>query len=409
MFRLNRTTPGTDRSSGPIVAVDYYATPCTSAQLRIDAATGAPALSAVYAGARNQPNAIYVGAGAPLTFSARTMHLRGRVHDVAGMRHDGEIVVEHAATANSNTRLFSCFPVVRREALPAEAREDPVARLLRAADPSAAREDDVPPEVCLNDCLPPDPRLIVYESRDCRGMPCRVLVFLDEILTGADISGFSASVGDLFDAVPRGAPEVAMARRASGESSGELRAEAANEGVEGFEIGSDGILKSTGTADDIFTCEYLPVDTDTVQVFQIPIDTNMVSSTANQEMTSMALYFVLSIVFAGMVFFAAPVMYGSSLTAYFKTPLPSALASLNGLFMTSGLTWADVIIVGVLTVLAVGLTSAGISSGKNPLKIAGLVIMVVLVVGISGVHISGKMGWREAALEEDALNFSANP
>ena len=408
MFRINRTTPGGDRrSGGAIVAVDYYATPCTSAQLHVVAATDAPALSAVYAGTGNQPNAIYVGACTPLMFSARAMHLRGRVHDVDGLRHDGEIVVEHAATGNSNTQLFSCFPV-RRGAPSAGARGDPVAQLLRAAAPGAAHEGGAPPEIGLNDCLPRDPKLIVYESRDRRGMPCRVLVFLDEILTGADISGFSASVGDLFEAVPRAAPEMASGRCAR--TAPPTRLEVADGGVEGFTVDdATGVLKSGGYTDDIFTCEYLPVDTETAQVFQIPIDTQMVSSTANQEMTSMALYFLLSIAFAGVVFFVAPALYASSLTAFFKTPLPEALMPLNGLFMTSGLTWADVIIVGVLTVLAVGLTGAGMSSGKNPLKIAGMVILVVLAVGIAGVHISGKLGWREPSLGEGDLDFSENP
>jgi hypothetical protein len=412
MFKISSSkNESNGRRDVDSVMVDYYPIDCVSAQIRMDeAADSATIISAGFSGKYNQPNIVYAGSGAPELYAANTIYLYGRIHDIDGLNYDGEMVVEHEW---GNRKLFVCFPVKRGIPM-VGAHGDPIETLVRASDPAAARIDGSFAELRLNDVA--GSRAISYKSKDRRGMPCRVVVFLDVVRTSVDISGYSHSVRELFASTPEAAPTVLSVRR-RGRAAGALEADdgglsTALDGgafsrsapnnpqlVEEFSttmIDDKKVMISDGFADDVLTCEYLPVGTETAQVFQIPIDTNIVADTAHQEMTSVALYFSMSILAAMFIFFIAPIIYGSAIADYFRQKLPDYLDFLNGWFMTSGLSWTDVILVGVMSFLAIVLTSAGMSSGKNPLKAAGIVILVMLFVGFFGIHISAKMGWRDA-------------
>jgi hypothetical protein len=409
MFRLRSSGPGvSDKFYTETVMVDYYPIACVSAQMRFDEAADtadrAPTVSAGFSGKRNQPNVVYAGAeGAPELYTATAIHLYGRIHDIAGLNCDGELVVEHEL---GNRKLFACFPVTRGAPM-VGVHGDPVDTLVNASNPTATRINGSFAELHLSDAV--GSRAISYRSVDRRGMPCRVVVFLDVIRTSADISEYANGVRDLFVAKPETAPIVLSVRRrresaVSSEDDGggqhSLSSALDLHSVEGFSTttNADGknVLVSDGPANDILTCEYLPVSTETVQVFQIPIDTNIVADTAHQEMTSVALYVVMSILFGLGIAFIAPIIYGSGLANYFRHKLPESLNFLNGWFMTSDLTWTDFILVSAMMFLGIVLTSAGLASGKNPLKAGGIVIFVMLFVGFFGIHISAKMGWRDA-------------
>jgi hypothetical protein len=54
-------------------------------------------------------------------------------------------------------------------------------------------------------------------------------------------------------------------------------------------VDNNNVLTVEGDGNDIFTCEYLPVSTDTVDVFQIPIDTSLVKN-VSAEFTNTTIY-----------------------------------------------------------------------------------------------------------------------
>ena len=199
MFKISSSSSSkTDIRYADSVMVDYYPIDCVSAQTRLDDATNnSPIVSAGFSGKRNQPNIVYAtGSDSPELYTAKTIYLYGKIHDIDGLNYDGEMVVEHEW---GNRKLFACFPV-KRGAPMGGAHGDPVETLAHSADPITIRANGSFAELRLNDVV--GRRAISYRSKDRRGMPCRVMVFMDVIQSSINISGYSHSARELFVATP---------------------------------------------------------------------------------------------------------------------------------------------------------------------------------------------------------------
>jgi hypothetical protein len=244
-------------------------------------------------------------------------------------------------------------------------------------------------ELALNEFLtmaPSGDGVMQYETRDADGVLCRVLVFTRPIRARGDFSALSRRAP--FAARPLAAPRAAIAHcvvtRAGSEPA--LYTQNAREGFSTMTISGEQVLTSDGSDNDIFTCEYLPVTGDTAKVFQIPIDTKMVNESANNQLSSMTTYVILSVMFTVAIYFCAPALYDAGWLRAYKTRLEAPFVFL--LAIKSDLTYLDMFATIVTLILSMTLIGVGVQKSKTSLSLMGIFFLLMFVVGAGSIQIS---------------------
>jgi hypothetical protein len=389
MFKLQYSDKKIDNSIK--LSVDYYSTVCKNIKLNNDE-TGNSFISAFYPGSINQPNIQYQDSGStPSYYHSKNIFVYGNIHNIPDVDYDGEIVIENIPTVSNNTKLYCCFLVKQnKESFPSQ--RNTLSKLINSTSvfsPETIYTSGI--SISLNEYMDfgaGNEKAIYYETVDRSGVNCRVVVFLTVIQTNADISKFSGDSRAVFDTKPRSKPKVISI----------MNPEHKQNGVsfqEGFGMttldGGEKVLTSDGAAGDIFSCEYLPVSTDTAQVFQIPISTDIVSTKLNEEATTVSLYFFISVMIATAILVTVPIIYNLDIYGRLDRELPDVLEWVDVVFMTDNVKWKDLIMVSSMALLSLILISVGVSNKSNPAKMAGIFFMSVLFLGRAGIFIYGKM------------------
>lgn len=393
------------------INVDYYPIICKNTRSEIDS-SGDSFISATYTGRINEPNVQYIDSGnTPVYYQSVKIHVFGNIHKISDINYDGEIIIEHNPTISNNTKLFCCFPVKQIHETRSP-QKNSIGKLISST--SVYSPDNNPnsvlgPNISLSmdeylDFKNKDPKAICYETVNRLGVKCKVIVFTDVLQTDSDISTFSRDGKSLFNNIPVNSPSIVSigdwTTREYDEYKGYSQPIFIQEGFGTAVLaGGETVLTSDGAAGDIFSCEYLPVSTDTAQVFQIPIGTDLVTSKTNEDATSVVLYFIVSVVMASIIFTISPVIYNLPIFDSFRDDLPEQLEWMNSLFNTKNMGWIDVIMILVMSILSFSLIVAGISNKSNTTKIAGLFFLIVSIVGYGGIYVSGKMSIAKTANE----------
>lgn len=389
MFKLQYSNKKTDNSVK--LSVDYYSTVCKNIKLNNDE-TGNSFVSAFYPGYINQPNIQYQESGTtPTYYHSKNIFVYGNIHNISDVDYDGEIVIENIATVSNNTKLYCCFLIKQnKETFPSQRKT--LGKLINSTSvfsPETIYTSDI--SVSMNEYIDFDAgneNAIYYETVDRSGVSCRVIVFLTVIQTNAEISKFSQDSRAVFVIKPTSQPKIISITNIKHKQNGVSF-------QEGFGMttldGGEKVLTSDGAAGDIFSCEYLPVSTDTAQVFQIPISTDMVSTKLNEEATTVSLYFFISIMIASAILVIVPIIYNLDIYGKLDRELPDVLKWIDMVFMTTGVKWKDLIMVSSMILLSLILISAGVARKNNPTKMAGIFFMSVLFLGRAGIFIYGRM------------------
>lgn len=387
MFKLQYSNKSNDDPTR--VNVNYYSTMCKNIQQKIDN-TGHSYISSQYSGRMNQPNIKYIEPGnTPIYYKSSNIFVCGNIHTISNLDYDGEIIIEHISTVSNNTKLYTCF-LMKHNGVAFSEKVSGLDKLINAVSvysyDSNAKTSNI--SIAMNDYIDFDTdihKAICYDAVSREGVNCKILIFMDVIQTSVDISEFSTTGPSIFSVTPTNTPIVVTI---GGIDELPIR--------EGFGMktldGGEKVLTSDGPSGDIFSCEYLPVSTDTAQVFQIPIGTDMVATKSNEDAISIILYFIVSVFIVSIVFFASPVFYHLEMFSPFRKEIPDNIIWISeALYMKRTMTWVDVIFSATLIILAFSLIVAGFSTKSNSTKIMGFFFLFLFVIGGAGIFVDTKL------------------
>jgi hypothetical protein len=269
----------------------YRPTECVfphSAPAASGGAEGAITVRATMPGAANSPCITYVGRNTTMRYYTSRICITGPI--VSG--GDGELTVFHTCTT-SGANIPAAISVFALRTQPAGGPDRPIDRIIAAAAGRAGwTELDLGPYA---DSASLTNRGMHATLAD--GKPCVVWLHSKEIDVAATFAEFSADTAEIYKLRPS---------RSQVPCNGPI--------VEGY-AGEN----SAASTDDIYECEYLPVDSnETVQTYEIPINSKFVSQakiSASAEIISMLTMITVVFVFS---FFAAPMLYPTLRSLVFK-------------------------------------------------------------------------------------------
>jgi hypothetical protein len=388
---------------------DYYPITCGYIQAGIDI-SGLSFVSANYVGKINQPTMIYIDSnGTSTNYQSRSIYAYGKLHTIGDIDYDGEIVIEHESTVSSNTKLYVCF-LVKCDKLAYPTNRNSVAEFAGATGVFSPHMQDDNPEVLvsMNEYLSFSEYgdgAMYYEAQDNTGKLCRVVIFTTVITTSVDLSKFSIHVENLFSVVPMTTPIAIMARNADsirlqgfGSSRTVLSKQYMNTTnndvmYEGFEVDSANNLTLEGEGNDIFSCEYLPISTDTAKVYQIPINTDIVTKSGDQQFTSMTTYIILSVLFTVFVFIVGPIIYNSAFLTSLRVPIKNTILSniYNTILFTNNVSPLDAGVATVTAIISFTMIGVGVQNSNSIVTLVGVFFLLIFGLGAGSIHITTKL------------------
>ncbi len=378
MFKLTKNADSVNNNN-PAISFNYYSTIIENVQITKDK-TGDVAISATFDGKVNEPNINYMDDNTQSMFyQSKKIYVYGKIHKISGSTHDTEMVIEHIPISNGTKKLFSCFLLKKTQ----DVSENSISSFIKAKTNNEY--------ISFNEYINTDNTTIVYETITSNNDPCTIIVFTNVIPINDkdnDLSSFSETESKKIFS-PSLLTNVSVAK-----SSCLFK----NKTVEGFAqttINKKKVLTVEGGGNDIFTCEYLPVSTDTVDVFQIPIDTSLVKSVADLEFTNTAVYIFISIISTIIIFFVSPNLYNMYWLKEYKKDLPGYITNYTDIFVKK-MNTLDASISATILLIFMILFIVGFSVDNNMALLSSCLILFIFIVGYFSIYINGlirqKMG-----------------
>jgi hypothetical protein len=207
-------------------------------------------------------------------YQAVELQLHGRMHNISGMVHDGEMVILHRPTTSA-LKLYCCFPFAHKEDSP----ETEIDNIILSKTSTISEFKKISLE--MNKYINNIPIVHIHEKTDKFGEQCIVVVFENIIHINQNIKlalndklfKDSNIINSSILNYKKNYQDLIMLEDVLRTPSSLIE--------EGFE-GDDNEV--------IYKCEYLPVDSeDMVQVLQVPIGSPGHSSLVGNELSSLFL------------------------------------------------------------------------------------------------------------------------
>lgn len=253
----------------------YYPTPCTFTRKDKDD-TGSPYLTALFSGTPNTPNIVIpaMAGRSAAHYQSERLYITGPVYSAG----DGELTIIHAPTttrADIAVSIFTLRTVV-------DTKPGEIDAILSM--------DDITPELDLSPYIEANVGARKQTGILADGRECILWIHPREIKISKDISGFSKTA--LFTKTPT---------------------------VRNIADTNTSIIE--GMEDPVYECENLPMDsTDNVQVYEIPINSDLIAQGKMGEATAAILQVLIFMMVSVILFLATPTMYGVIRNVYYKDP-----------------------------------------------------------------------------------------
>lgn len=399
MFKITKSVVSNDNNNNnnPSILFNYYPNVIDNIQTSKDE-TNNTLLSATFTGKVNEPNINYMDDKTQSSFyQSVRLSVYGKIHRISGLDHDAEIIVEHAPITNGTKKLFSCFLLKRSIEQP----DDSISNLI-------ANKSTNPLYISFNEYITQDNTAIVYDTVTNNNEPCTIIVFANIIpVKSGIIPEFSITeITKLFS--------PSLITNVSATNCNCLFKK--KKIVEGFgqtTIANESVLTVEGDGNDIFTCEYLPVSTDTVDVFQIPIDTSLVKSVSNLEFTNSTLYLFVSVIISLIIFFVTPKLYDMYWLKDYKKNLPNVITNYTDV-LVKNMNSLDFTISTTIIFISTILFIVGFSIDNNMALLSSCLLFFIFIMGYFSIYINGlinrkknNMGGNYQPLSENNTNDNA--
>ena len=350
------------------ITYNYYSINCENTQSSIDI-SGLTFISATYLGLLNHPNVMYLENGkTPLYYQATNLYVYGKVHNIPNIDYDGELIIQHLPTVSNNTKLYTCFLLKKNPFTSFSFSNNSINTLLESLHNLGQAADYN--SLSMNDYIQSNgTKVIVYNSIDKNKNQCKVIINTDVIPIDQDLTQLSFNASKLFIPFP------------NTNSTKITTANLIDKKQEGFTINANKELISDGYDNDIFECDFLPVGTDTVTTFSIPVGSSYATDTANQEFLMLVVNYILGFIIFIAIFFLAPLFYNELMLKYIciwdfcKTPLR----------IFGGYTWLDFFLTTGFIVSTIILVILGVNNSNDTLKVVGVFLPFVFIIGYLGV------------------------
>jgi hypothetical protein len=395
------------------ITYHYYTISCLNVQTSVDM-YGRNFISANYHGLLNHPNIQYSTRSVkiPAYFQAAKLYIFGKLHDIPGLEHDGELIIEHNPVTSMNTKIYNVFLLKKSSANDLSF----VGNSLNALLGSNAEylEMSSPVQLDMSEYIPVSgTSAMIYDTADAHKTECKVIINKAVIPVTKDLKTYSKTQR-LFIAdasLNTYSPNVELDIMNDGVTDG-MRGGGANGGVgvgvytkESFTVDKNNYLVSEGASNDIFECDFLPVDSDdTVKTLQIPVDSKYINSSANQEFTDFVvnniLYFFLFI----FALFISPMIYFNIL----KPRYCKSLYCISHSYFY-GYSWIDVIISSAFLSVSLYLIIYGNTTENTANQALGLNIALIYVLGFIGIFLIKNISSLSAESTPEKIAVSQEP
>jgi hypothetical protein len=212
-------------------------------------------------------NITYSKSNVTTNYTSSQIRICGKLHNIDDVSYDGELVIRNDPMTNSGAipPLYMCF-------------------LLSSNTNNVANEVDnlfnKESDNITNFNVPVNSdgaKYILYKSSDTNGTPCIVAIFLNPILIKTSLTGYSKSI-DWFKVTPSPSPT------------------------------DYSILKSDSDG-DWMECDYVPVDSETVTTYSLPIQSNIIKDSNALDSLRTIIMFVVFFIICVFSYFLIPVIY----------------------------------------------------------------------------------------------------
>ena len=354
------------------IKYDYYPIECINLQhYKRD-------IMCTFQGRVNQPNIVhYDDNNIVINYQATDLYIYGNLHNKKNV--DGEIVILHSPTT-SEVKLYCCFPFAYKKM-----KKDTVFDVMISSKTSSVSQtyQDPPLSLCLNEYIPLSPVVNEYYTTDKFGDRCKVIVFDNIIFINHRVEKLN---NDLFEA------SFLYSDSSSIILEDKLRSPSllVKEGDNNFPV-------IEGMSDDVYSCEYLPVDSeDMVQVLQVPIGSPGYNNLVGDQVSNVFLNNAIFMFFVIFVFIISPLAHNflesMVIDSYRKLFICTIAPIYNTLKIKVNL--LDIILVLVIFIVSVILLICGISYSNSTATSIGIFLPFCGFVGYLGIKyvntISGK-------------------
>lgn len=374
MFKITKSIDSNSNNNNPSILFNYYPTIIENNHLRKDDIDNT-VLSATFIGKVNEPNINYTDDITQTSFyQSKNLYVYGKIHKISGLEHDAEVIIEHIPITNGTKKLFSCF--LLKYSRNKSVVNSSISNLITNTN------NINPLYISFNEYITKDDTTIVYDTITNYNDPCTIIIFTKVIYIRDDnnIPSFSITeITKLFS--PSLITNISVAK---------CNCLNKNNTIEGFgqtTISDKNVLTVEGDGNDIFTCEYLPVSTDTVDVFQIPIDTSLIKNVSNLEFTNTAIYIFISIIITLILFFVTPKLYDMYWLADYKKSLPTIITNYTDI-LVKNMNSFDFTISTTFIFISVILFIVGFSIDNNMALISSCLLFFMFIIGYFSIYIN---------------------
>jgi hypothetical protein len=358
------------------VLLNYYPIDCYNIVSKTNGETNY--LSSTYKGNLNNPNVIYSEyTNSPVYYQSTNIYIYRKSQDL-GINYDAELVIEHEPTTSRNEKLFVVFLLSNDKNTTKKSLDNLILY-------SKMKPDTQLTTINMNDYLTDckENEFLFFETFNEKNNKCKIIINPNIVKIKENIN--YTKNNDLFF-------KTNILEKIHITNIHGCGISYKNNGVisEGFTLGDGGVLLSDGSANDLFECEFLPIGSDMAEVYQIPINSESVGTTKNQEFAQLVMNNLLGFIAFIFVFVASPVFY-NGVTGYIcekddtfcNTPLFS-IGTLHSLFGFS--TRFDILLTSIFFILTIILITYGMNTGNENSKAVGVFLPFIYAVGWLGIY-----------------------
>lgn len=343
-----------------------------------------------YKGILNNPNVIFYEHGSPPSYYQSThMYVHGKKHYHLGINYDAELIIEHSPTTTRNTKLFHVFLLSSSSSSSSSSFND----LILLSKSNKSKKLDAQLSIDMNDYLMANEQThpyFYYETENEQKEKCKVIIN-PNVVKISHLEPKTQHHHLFFEK-----EQVQQINVITKNGGGNLPAARDETFVfkEGFysskisDVSNVMIWENNGK--DVFECEFLPVDSETVDVYQIPIESDAITSSKMQEFSQTMIHYSFMFVVFLFVLFASPLMYNGLMENVFKGESLGWFAKKSWFFFMPEMNnkpynYFDLFVLIAMLLIFIISLSIGYTKNNDGAKSFGIIILLTYIIGVVGI------------------------
>jgi hypothetical protein len=216
----------------------------------------------------NGATVTYTKSNVVTSYKASQLGIYGKIHDIDGVSYDGEMIFKNDPMTNAgvNMPIYMCF-------LLSSNSSNAVSEIDFAFSPSTSTSLPVINLSTDNNGA----QYILYKTTNLNGAPCLVAIYTTPIHIKSSLTGYSTTT-EWFSA----SPSTSV---------------------------TDYVIIKNESDGDWMECDYVPVDSETVTTYNLPIQSSIIKDSNALDSLRMTIMFVVFFLVCVFAYFLIPVIY----------------------------------------------------------------------------------------------------